>query len=67
MTPARDATGLRRWVDGGAPDSPAVIGEVSRIAWSRVLSYLLLHAGCIGALRVGVRKMCRAPLKDVRT
>lgn len=53
MTPPRGTTALRRWVDSGAPETPAGVGEARRIDWPRVLPYLLLHAGCLGALWVG--------------
>jgi stearoyl-CoA desaturase (delta-9 desaturase) len=53
VTPPRVATALRRWVDSSALAMPAGVGEVRRIDWPRVLPYLLLHAGCLGALWVG--------------
>ena len=53
MTPPRIATALRRWVDSGAQETLARVGEARRIDWPRVLPYLLLHAGCLGTLWVG--------------
>jgi stearoyl-CoA desaturase (delta-9 desaturase) len=53
MISSRIATALRRWVDSGAAETPAVAEEARRIDWPRVLPFVLLHAGCFGALWVG--------------
>jgi len=49
----RLATALRRWIDSGAAETLAGNDVGRRIDWPRVLPYLLLHAGCLGALWVG--------------
>ena len=54
MTPSVIPAALKRWIDSGTPETTAVPGEERRIDWPRVLPFLLLHAGCIGVLWVGV-------------
>ncbi|MDH3287052.1 MAG: acyl-CoA desaturase [Betaproteobacteria bacterium] len=51
--PSRIATALRRWVDSGAAETLAGTGDERRIDWPRVVPFVLLHAGCLGALWVG--------------
>ena len=54
MTPSAIPAALRRWIDSGAPETTIRPGEERRIDWPRVLPFLLLHAGCLGVLWVGV-------------
>lgn len=49
----RLATALRRWIDSGAAESCAAPGNARGIDWLRVLPFVLMHAGCLGALWVG--------------
>ncbi|QJR13734.1 hypothetical protein DSM104440_00524 [Usitatibacter palustris] len=42
---------LRLWIAADAPPAPAE--EVRRIDWLRVVPFLLLHAGCLGAIWTG--------------
>lgn len=51
---ARIATALRRWIDTSAGEAAASPGETRRIDWPRVVPFVLLHAGCLGVLWVGV-------------
>ncbi len=51
---ARIATALRRWIDTSAGEVAALPGETRRIDWPRVVPFVLLHAGCLGVLWVGV-------------
>jgi stearoyl-CoA desaturase (Delta-9 desaturase) len=60
MTFAGIATAIRRWVDSGAPESAADAAIGRRIDWPRVLPFFLLHAGCLGALWVGVSSVAVA-------
>jgi len=50
----RIATALRRWIDTSAGEVAASPGETRRIDWPRVVPFVLLHAGCLGVLWVGV-------------
>ena len=49
----RLVTALRRWIDSGAGEPGAAPGESRRTDWPRVLPFVLMHAGCLGALWVG--------------
>ena len=42
----------RRWIDNSAPEAQPHSGE-RRIDWPRVVPFLALHAGCLGALATG--------------
>ena len=45
---------LRRWVDSGpAAESVAPSTGPQRVDWPRILPFVALHAGCLGALWVG--------------
>ncbi|MEO7742942.1 MAG: acyl-CoA desaturase, partial [Usitatibacter sp.] len=44
---------LRRWFDNGPmPEAPAP-GDERRIDWPRVVPFLAIHLGCLGAIWVG--------------
>jgi stearoyl-CoA desaturase (delta-9 desaturase) len=43
---------VRRWIDSGIADDPAVTGG-RRTDWFRVLPFILLHLGCLGVIWVG--------------
>jgi len=51
---ARLVTALRRWIDTSAGEATASPGATRRIDWPRVAPFVLLHAGCLGVLWVGV-------------
>ena len=51
---ARLVTALRRWIDTSAGEAPASPSETRRIDWPRVVPFVLLHGGCLGAIWVGV-------------
>jgi len=54
MSGSRALATLRRWVDSGA-EPPSVTGaEARHIDWPRVLPFIAVHAGCLGALATGV-------------
>ena len=51
--PAAGTSRLRQWFDSAAV--PAAMGaDADRVDWLRVLPFLLLHAGCLAVLWVGV-------------
>jgi stearoyl-CoA desaturase (delta-9 desaturase) len=50
MSASRTALALRRWVDSGASESTALPASQSRVDWPRVLPFVLMHAGCLGAV-----------------
>ncbi len=54
MSGARVATALRRWVDSGAAPEADACADARRIDWPRVLPFVLVHLGCLGALWTGV-------------
>ena len=48
------AAALRRWIDSGG-EAPAGAGAEARgVDWLRVLPFVLVHAGCLGAFWTGV-------------
>jgi stearoyl-CoA desaturase (delta-9 desaturase) len=51
---ARFATALRRWFDSGAAPQADAGADARRIDWPRVLPFVLVHLGCLGALWTGV-------------
>ena len=60
MTAHRIAQALRLWIDSGAlAAAPAPAGD-RRIDWPRVLPFVLLHAGCLGAIWVGTSPLALA-------
>ena len=54
------AIALRRWIDNEAA-APAPAGaDARRIDWLRVIPFVLIHAGCLGALWTGVSPLAAA-------
>jgi stearoyl-CoA desaturase (delta-9 desaturase) len=53
MSEGRMASALRRWFDSAAGQEPAQAGPDRRIDWPRVVPFVLMHLGCLGALWVG--------------
>jgi len=50
---SRMVAALRRWVDTDAAVSSDGPPSLRRVDWPRVLPFVLMHAGCLGALWVG--------------
>jgi stearoyl-CoA desaturase (delta-9 desaturase) len=60
MTAQRIAHALRRWIDSDAAAATPAYCDDRRIDWPRVLPFVLLHAGCLGALWVGASPVALA-------
>jgi stearoyl-CoA desaturase (delta-9 desaturase) len=50
----RLTSALRRWIDTSREDAAPGPCDARRIDWLRVLPFVVLHVGCIGAFWVGV-------------
>src|SRR5436190_22565557 len=52
----RALTSVLQWIDSDyTPESPEKIrAEPDRVDWMRCIPFIILHAGCFGALWVGV-------------
>jgi stearoyl-CoA desaturase (delta-9 desaturase) len=55
LTPA-----LKRWFDSDAAPSSSGSASERKLDWPRVLPFLLLHAGCLGALWTGISSFAAA-------
>jgi stearoyl-CoA desaturase (delta-9 desaturase) len=53
MSIARIGLSLRRWVDSGAAAAAADGGDGRRIDWPRVVPFVAVHLGCLGAFATG--------------
>jgi stearoyl-CoA desaturase (delta-9 desaturase) len=54
MTGSRIALALRRWVDSDTAGSAEPVADSRRIDWPRVLPFVAVHLGCLGAIWTGV-------------
>jgi stearoyl-CoA desaturase (delta-9 desaturase) len=53
MSFARIPLALRRWVDSGAAEAGAEGDDARRIDWPRVVPFVAVHLGCLGAVATG--------------
>jgi stearoyl-CoA desaturase (delta-9 desaturase) len=54
MIGAQVGTALRRWVDSGADTFTSSEAESRSIDWPRVVPFVAVHLGCLGAIWTGV-------------
>jgi stearoyl-CoA desaturase (Delta-9 desaturase) len=60
MKTAGISVALRRWVDADSGDSAEPAVARRHIDWPRVLPFVLMHAGCIAVLWVGISRTALA-------
>ena len=60
MTLTSIGAAIKRWVDSGSPETPAAYATGRSIDWTRVVPFVLLHAGCLGVLWVGASSVAVA-------
>lgn len=54
---SRLATALRRWIDSTAAEAPLAADCGRGTDWPRVVPFVLLHAGCLGVIWVGINPL----------
>lgn len=54
MSTSRIAVALQRWVDSGVAADAEPVGDARRVDWPRVLPFVAMHLGCLGAFWTGV-------------